>query len=323
MDSTRRAKTVRIASIDIGTNTLLLLIADIDESGRLVLVHHEQRFPRIGRSVDAEGRISVASFDRTAWILNEYKNLSQQFGAEQIVACATSAVRDAVNKDEFIAYLYQTTGLKIRVLSGEEEAILTYRGAASGLTTENKPAVVIDIGGGSTEIIGPTASGDIARIQKMSLQLGAVRITERFFKHDPPTLGEEGSARKYIREILSASRFLLYEQVNLIGVAGTVTSLACLDQQLKEFIPNKVEGYRLSVEKINGWSKTLAGLSSGEILSLSNVTEGRADILTAGCLILDEIMAHFRFPWILASIRGLRYGLAFVTSEKLNERPRF
>ena len=172
---------MRIASIDIGTNTVLLLIADVDQDGTIHFVHHEQRLPRLGRDVDRNQIISVSTFDRIEWILNEYRNLAQQFRAELIVTCGTSAVRDASNKHEFLTYMEKAAGLNVEILSGDEEARWTYRGAISGLRELIKPAVVVDIGGGSTEISFPkpgTHNGSTQFI-RYSLQVGSVRLTER------------------------------------------------------------------------------------------------------------------------------------------------
>lgn len=317
MDSNRRGKAIRISSIDIGTNTLLLLIADFDQTGRCTPVHHEQRFPRIGHTVDASGQISISAFDRTAWILNEYKNLARQFRSDLIVACATSAVRDASNKTEFLTYLRETTGLQIELLSGEAEANLTYRGTVSDMRNKIDITAVVDIGGGSTEIIIPDDPEHPATIQKTSIQLGSVRIKERCFNNDPPTLNELAEGRNYIRTTLSEIQFPSLRSGSPVGVAGTVTTLACLDLQLKKFDPDLVDGYRLSRQTVREWSATLAGMSSNEISSLSDATMGRADILSAGAIILDELMSHFQFIEIIASIRGLRYGFALAAWERL------
>ena len=318
MDSARGSEKMRIASIDIGTNTLLLLVADIDKNSRLDQVHHEQRFPRIGRDVDASGRISIGAFDRTSWILLEYINLARQLRSDVIVACATSAVRDAENKNEFLTYLEKTTSLQIQVLSAEAEAQLTYRGVTFGMSDERTPVAVLDIGGGSTEMIMQERLREGSSFQNMYLQVGAVRITERFFTHDPPTAAEQMSARAFIREIIAAKTLPSFENIRLMGVAGTVTTLVCLERGLKQFIPEKVEGYHLSRQSIESWSNRLASMSSGEILTLSEAAEGRSDILAAGAMILHEIMKTFNCGEIVASIRGLRHGFAIVAWEELN-----
>ena len=153
---------------------------------------------------------------------------------------------------------------------------------------------------------------------KYSVQLGAVRITERFFKHDPPTDEEQKSARRYIQDTLATLQIPGPGNYRLIGVAGTVTSLACLEQHLNQFIPERVEGFILDRQRISYWCGKLLSMTSAEIGASSEVTEGRADILSAGCMILDEIVAKFGFENITSSVRGLRYGIALKTWEKLN-----
>jgi exopolyphosphatase/guanosine-5'-triphosphate,3'-diphosphate pyrophosphatase len=185
-----------VAAIDIGTNTLLLLVAEIDEHGTMRQLEHQQRLPRLGKDVDRTGAIGASAFDRIAWIVQEYKHLAQQLHADRIVACATSAVRDASNRDEFRDFLEKNTGIAVEILSGDEEAVLAYRGALSGIKRAG-PFVVVDIGGGSTQLIyqQPGGGNGNAVLHRFSLQIGAVRLTERNFKHDPPLPAEIESAR--------------------------------------------------------------------------------------------------------------------------------
>lgn len=298
---------MRIAAIDIGTNTVLLLIADVDEHGTIHPLEHQQRLPRLGRDVDQNRTINIGAFDKITWILNEYKNLAQQFKADRIIACGTSAIRDAANREEFLRYILSLTGIEIEVLSGEDEALWTFRGAVSGFPNLRLSAVVIDVGGGSTEV--SYLGGNQDHLTRKSVQIGSVRLTERYFKHNPPTKEETAAATEAIADALR-----LFDPQDLmgrvlIGVAGTVTTLAALDQGLKEFDIEKVSGYRLHRERVEFWLQRLLSMTTAEIRSLSNTTEGRADILPAGVLILAEFMRRFQFNEILVSERGLRYGL--------------
>lgn len=295
---------MRIGAIDIGTNTILLLIADVSGGRIEKIARHEQRLPRIGKDVDARKRIQPSAMERAAVVLGEYAEIARELMCDRVVACATSAVRDATNRQEFTAQMKAKSGIDIEILSGEEEARLTYVGAMSGFDGHGG-ATVIDIGGGSTEITRGDMSGRIVR--KASLQVGSVRITERFLKHDPPTERELGDARKFVDDELSRAE--IDGGGILVGVAGTVTTLACLDQQLETFEVEKVAGYRMSRDTIVSWFSTLASKSSDEILRLSRTTQGRADILTAGVLILDRFMSLMDFEEIVTSERGLRYGL--------------
>ncbi len=313
---------MKIASIDIGTNTVLLLVADIDDNGSITVIEHQQRLPRLGKGVDSKNIIHISAFDRVAWIINEYKNLSAQLGAETILACATSAVRDASNKDEFISFIRSTTGIDVEVLSGDEEALLTYRGAISGLHTSERPIAVLDIGGGSTEITFPLpdAHNGHAQLQRYSFQLGSVRLTERFFKHQPPTSSELESTVQLILEELSQVRNPGFENYQLVAVAGTATTLACLDQQLPEFDVEKVSGYVIDRQRVEGWCIKLCQMTPPQIRSLSDTTQGREDILTAGVVILNEFMKLFRFQSVIVSERGLRYGMIIRDWERTTKR---
>jgi exopolyphosphatase/guanosine-5'-triphosphate,3'-diphosphate pyrophosphatase len=297
---------VRCAGIDIGTNTLLLLIADISPTGEITTVADIQRTPRLGKDVDAERNIGLPAFQRIEKILIEFIANCRGHEVEVISAYATSAVRDARNREEFLAYQREKTGLKIEVLSGQEEAELTFKGAISGLHASPSNYAVLDIGGGSTEI--SFMEGD--KLVRRSLQMGSVRITERFFLHQPPLPEEIEAARVFIQGELKSAGELQIKEKELVGVAGTVTSLSCFEQGLKEFDAHNVDDFVLSGGMVREWSEKLASLTSAEILSLSSVAEGRADILSAGALILAESMNHFQIEKIRASIRGLRYGIA-------------
>jgi exopolyphosphatase/guanosine-5'-triphosphate,3'-diphosphate pyrophosphatase len=303
---------MRIASIDMGTNTVLLLIADIDARGTIHPVQNELRFPRLGRDVDRSGVIGAPAFDRIAWVLSEYKNLAIQLKSEVITACGTSAVRDAVNREEFLAYLRSTTGIDVQILSGDEEARWSYAGALSGFEPATRHAAVIDIGGGSTEVSYPPIeqkSPGEAALKHHSFQLGAVRLTERYFIHNPPAEEELVAARRMVHDGWASIGDLEGGDYSLIGVAGTVTTLACLEQGLIHFDAERVDGYKLSREHVGHWVAKLSRLRTPEIEALSESTTGRADIITAGSLILLEFMNKFGFEEITVSERGLRYGL--------------
>lgn len=297
---------MRLSSIDIGTNTVLLLVADIDERGVITPVAYEQRIPRLGKDVDAERRIGQPAFARVAEVLREYQEISRRLGVDRIVAVGTSAVREATNRAEFLDFIKKQTGISIEVISGEEEARLTYFGAASGLDSTLKRIAVIDVGGGSTEI---TVGGRTMVDRNVSLDVGSVRITERYFKHDPPQHAEVSAATKFIHDALRSVNPSQFSGTTLVGVAGTATTLAALDQGLKDFDRAKVTGYKLSVERVERLFDQLHKLNASQIRALSNVTEGRADILTAGALILLEFMKTVAAEELVVSERGVRYGV--------------
>lgn len=297
---------MRIASIDIGTNAVLLLIADVDDQGNIHPIEHKQKYPRLGNKVDEKYTISNSSFKSVADVLDEYKALSEKFKVDKITTCATSAVRDASNKYEFLTYLKKHTDIDIEVISGEDEALLTYNGAVSGLHKLSYQPIVLDIGGGSTEL----SFYENNVFTCYSLRIGAVRITERYFEHNPPTNEEIENAIAAISKEFEKINQTNLTSYSLVGVAGTITTLACLDQHLLEFDIQKVSGYRLSTASVQAWLNKLLKMTSKEIKALSNTTEGREDILPAGVLILNEFLKRFHFKEVIVSERGLRYGLA-------------
>jgi len=303
---------MRIASIDIGTNAVLLLIADVDRNGEITAIEHQQRYPRIGKKVDEKYIILPTAFEKIKNILEEYKIIANKFGVERIITASTSAVRDSTNKHEFLSYIKTSTGINVELLSGEEEAKLTYDGTINGIKGISKKTVVLDIGGGSTEI----SFFEQNKFVSYSLQIGAVRLTERYFKNNPPHDEEILKAKQAIANEFKNVKQQNLSSYSLIGVAGTMTTLACLEQNLKDFDIQKVSGYRLNKEKINNWLNKLLKMTSEQILQLSNTTKGREDILPAGVLILNEFMMCFHFKEIIVSERGLRYGLILREWEK-------
>lgn len=304
---------MNIAVIDIGTNTVLLLVAQCRADGEITTLAYEQRVPRLGRGVDASRNLHPDSMERVIGVLEEYKRIVEGQGITRIVACGTSAVRDAHNRSGFVDLVRKRTGLAVEILSGDEEALWTYRGAITGIAGIRK-ATVVDIGGGSTEI----TVGNAGKVQQhISLNIGSVRLTERCFKHDPPVHTELETAIDIVEnELARAGRFGV-EGSSMVGVAGTATSLALLDQRRKEFHREAVTGYRLQRDNVDALFRTLRSMPANGILQLSSVMEGRADIITAGALILREIMAHFRFKEMVVSERGVRYGIALREWERI------
>jgi exopolyphosphatase/guanosine-5'-triphosphate,3'-diphosphate pyrophosphatase len=303
---------MKIAAIDVGTNTVLLLLAEIGPDGVPFPILHEQRIPRLGKGVDADGRLTPDAMTRVITVLGEYCALLAPHRPEKVVLCGTSAVRDALNRAEFIARVDRETGLRMEILSGEEEAYWTYRGAVSGIR-EIQRATVVDIGGGSTEI----ATGSRGSIDRaISLQMGTVRLTERFLRHDPPTHPELEAAITDVENALAFAGDFPFAGSTLIGVAGTATSLALLAQGFAAFDLRAVSGFRMPYHVVDHLFRTLRSMPSGLIRTLSTVMEGRADVITAGALILREVMAHFGFDEIVVSERGVRYGLLLREAER-------
>lgn len=301
-----------LAAIDIGTNTVLLLIARIDASGTIVPLASEQRIPRLGKGVDASKNLAPDAMQRVIDVLLEYKALCSKHSVERIIVCGTSAVRDAHNREEFAFLIRSRTGLELEILSGEDEAYWTYRGAISGIPGIRR-ATVVDIGGGSTEI---TVATQRHILHSTSLDVGSVRITERFFKHDPLTPVELEAAISAVDEALAHAAKFDFAGSTLVGVAGTVTSLAILAQGLREFSLDAVTNYRLTYDAVDALFRRLGSMSVHDIRQLSSVMEGRSDVIVAGTLILREIMRQFSFTEMIVSERGVRYGLVLKEWEK-------
>lgn len=297
---------MNIAVIDIGTNTVLLLVAQCDPVGKITPLLYEQRVPRLGRGIDAEKYLQHESMQRVIAVLEEYKVMMSYFDLSSVVVCGTSAVRDARNREEFAERIKSRLGFDLEILSGDDEAHWTYRGAISGVPGTQR-ATVVDIGGGSTEV----TVGDAQRItDKISLDIGSVRLTERFFKHDPPANPELEAAIEFVENELAKAKDFHFAGSTLIGVAGTATSLAILAQGLCEFKIEAVTNYRLSKDSVYTLFRTLREMPSRKIKELSTVMEGRSDVIAAGALILREVVAHYKFDVMIVSERGVRYGMA-------------
>lgn len=305
---------MRIASIDIGTNTILLLIADITNSGITRVVHDEQVIARLGKGIDAGRMFTQETFRRAETFLRAYKERCDSFAVDRIVATGTSALRDADNSGEFCAFVNERTGISINVLSGEEEAKWTYRGGISEFIGRAERYSVIDIGGGSTEI----CIGNPSDIEsKTSIDIGSVRITERILKESPPGDAAVMEAHEFIRTRLPQEFLDQISSTFNIGVAGTLTTLAALHQNLPRYDRSKISGYSLSYESVCTMFALLKNKGVAQIRRFPQISEGREDIILAGILILMGCMENARLKSITVSDRGLRYGIVHREVERL------
>lgn len=294
-----------IAAVDVGTNTVLLLLARVATDGSLTPILQEQRFPRLGKGIDASRHLASDSMRRVIDVLKEYQKLLAPHRPDRVVVCGTSAVRDAANRDDLIAQVRRETGFTLEVLTGNDEARWTYRGALSGIR-DTRRTTVVDVGGGSTEII----TGDGATIERtFSLQIGSVRLRERYLTHDPPTPPELEAAIAAVKTTLLLAAGARLSGSILVGVAGTATSLALLAQGAAKFDARALAGYRMPYAVVDHLFRTLSAMPSLMIRALSSAMEGRADVMAAGALILREVMAYYGFDEVVVSERGVRYGL--------------
>lgn len=285
----------RLAAIDIGTNSCRLLIAEIDECLLSPLLA-TLRMTRIGEGAAESGILQAEPVRRTICALREFLFLAADYGVSEIRAVATSAVREAANSTVFLERVRAETGLEVAVISGQEEARLNYQGACHDLPP-GKRGVVVDIGGGSTEITFPVGSGPEPALSCHSVPLGAVRLTEH------PLLLSEILA--YLKEPLDEIK----GRRTLIGVGGTITTLASVDQTLASYQPGLIQGYRLSKTAVERIMFSLAAKNSGERKKVQGLQPERADIIVAGTTILWAILCYLKAPGITVSEADLLYSL--------------
>ena len=290
---------MRVAAVDLGTNTTRLLVADVDD-GRIDEVHRETHITRLGEGVDARKRLLPVPIARVRNVLADYRRTLERLGAERTLAVATSAVRDAENGEAFLGEIEWSYGFATRLVSGDDEALLTRRGVQPAAGT-----LVLDIGGGSTELIVDDFHA--------SLDLGSVRYTERYMHTDPPSSAE-------LDACAAAVRFVLEERVPVradaaIGVAGTVTTLAALDLGLDRYERERVHGHRLTLEAAQRQLARLAALPLVERREVPALDPERAPVIVAGAVILTETLAFFDLDSIDVSEHDILDGIALAAAE--------
>lgn len=290
------------AAIDIGTNTILMLIANIIENKEFNVLFDEHKIARLGEGILQTKTIQPQAAERARVILSEYSNLCKNNGVTKFSAVGTSALRDAVNREEILKILNNAIGTEIQVIKGEEEAFLSFIGAIE----DAQPSMVIDIGGGSTEII--LGSGETIS-NKISLNMGAVKITERIFKSSqPPAVEAVKEASEYIQNQLRAvNNTVVVEKV--YAVAGTPTTLAAIALELETYDDERVHLYRLPLQKIESIFTQFMEMNTQQIIDKFHIHPKRADVITAGTLILIEIIKYLKINEVIVNSHGLRYGV--------------
>jgi exopolyphosphatase/guanosine-5'-triphosphate,3'-diphosphate pyrophosphatase len=301
----------RVAVIDVGTNSTRLLVADVAD-GRVSPLERRSTVTRLGRGVDLSGRLATEAIEDVCAAIGTYVGIVEELGAETVDAIATSAVRDADNGSAFIAELRERFALSARVLDGEEEARSTYLGATSeSLPTE--PTVVVDIGGGSTELI--VGSGREISFHD-SLQIGVVRHTERHISSDPPTAGELEALATDVRGQIADSLGAGVEARHGIAVAGTPTSLASVEMGLEPYDPSRVHGHVLALPSIQRMLSQLASVPLAERVEIPGLHPDRAPTIVAGVVILVETMRAFGLEEIGVSEHDILYGTALAAASQ-------
>ena len=279
---------VRVAAIDCGTNSIRLLVADLTD-GKLVDVHREMRIVRLGQDVDATGRLASGALERTRLALADYVAIARRVDAQRVRMVATSATRDAANRDDFFAMVRHTLGTDAEVITGDEEARLSFTGAVGDLDPADGPFVVVDVGGGSTEVVLGEWDGtrpDVTAAR--SVNVGCVRITERHLHSDPPTAAEISAARQFAAQTLQAvfASVPVQKARTWVGVAGTVTTLSAVAQRLPGYDAERTHLSRLSLEQLRDTAQSLLASTRRQRSANPVIHSGRVDVIAGGALIV-------------------------------------
>jgi exopolyphosphatase/guanosine-5'-triphosphate,3'-diphosphate pyrophosphatase len=297
-----------IASVDLGTNSTRVLVGRPTGAG-LEILDRRNTITRLGQGVGASGRLATEAVERTLDCLRGYRQILDRYGVERVRVAATSASRDAANRDEFFGAVEALIGTRPELLSGDEEGRLSFRGATAELDPASGPFLVVDIGGGSTEFIVGTD-----RVEGvLSVDIGCVRLTEKFLQHDPPQ-PEELSAcisltdaylDDVVREIPAAA-----EARTLVGLAGTVTTVAAVEIGLETYDRDRIHHFRLSHEAAEDVFRTLATESRADRVHNPGLEEARADVIVGGCCVLVALFRHLGFDEMIVSEADILDGLA-------------
>jgi len=297
----------RVAGIDCGTNSIRLLIADVERAG-LTDVVREMRIVRLGQGVDSTGRLAPEALERTRAALADYAATIREHEAERVRMVATSATRDAANRDEFTAMVQAELGVVPEVITGQQEAALTYNGAASALEDAKGSLLVVDIGGGSTELV----RGTDGTIRAHSMDVGCVRMTERHLRDDPPTAEQIEATVADVRAATEDARtdVPLDGPLTFVGVAGTVTTVAAIALGLDRYDADVIHGSTMSAAEIAEVTDRLLRMTHAERAALPVMHPGRVDVIGGGALVLRTLVEETGVSSIVASEHDILDGIA-------------
>lgn len=287
-----------MAAVDCGTNSIRLLIADVDRNGCLDDVHREMRIVRLGQGIDASGVIVPEAIERTRVALHDYVTLMREYQVGKVRMVATSAARDAANQEDFFAMAAAELGLVVpgaqaEVITGDEEARLSFAGAVGELDAAAAPFLVVDLGGGSTELV----LGDENGVRSAySADIGCVRVTERCLPGDPPTAEQITAARKFVTDRLAEAfaHVPVDEAQTWVGVAGTMTTLSAVAQDLLVYDAERVHMSRLSDSQLDSVCDRLIGMTKADRAALGPVHPGRVDVIGGGAIIAEILARELR-----------------------------
>jgi exopolyphosphatase / guanosine-5'-triphosphate,3'-diphosphate pyrophosphatase len=297
-----------VAAIDCGTNSTRLLIADGSRA-----IERLMRITRLGEGVNATGRLLPAAIERTVAVLREFRGVMDAHGVSAVRMTATSAARDASNREDFMAAAAEVVGIRPEVLSGLEEGRLAFSGATAELDAGDGPFLVVDIGGGSTEL----AVGAAVPVGVRSMDVGCVRLTEKFLQHDPPRPEELSDALMEVRDQLEDAVLHvpeLKDAEKMVGLAGTVTTVAAVELGLPEYDRDRIHHFWLTRAAAEDVFRTLATEDRAGRLGNPGLEEARADVIVGGCVVLVAVLRYFDLPGCLVSEADILDGLAHTLS---------
>jgi exopolyphosphatase/guanosine-5'-triphosphate,3'-diphosphate pyrophosphatase len=307
---------VRVAAIDCGTNSIRLLVAEVGD-GRLSDVHREMRIVRLGQDVDATGRLVPEALERTRVALADYAAIARDEDAERVRMVATSAIRDATNREDFFGMARSTLGTDAEVITGDEEARLSFTGAVSDLDPADGPFVVVDVGGGSTEVVLGEWTGTSAEVTAArSVNVGCVRITERHLRSDPPTPEEVSAAEQFAAQTLQEAftEVPVDKARTWVGVAGTVTTLSALAQRLPAYDSGRTHLSRLSRQQLQATTAELLASTHQQRAANPVIHPGRVDVIAGGALIVrvfaEELHTRAGIAELVVSEHDILDGIA-------------
>ena len=299
---------MRVGAVDCGTNSVRLLVADVEGTVKTD-VHREMRVVRLGQDVDRTGELAAEALDRTRGALVDYAATCRELGVEAVRMVATSATRDARNRDAFSAMVLEALGVEPEVISGDEEAALSFDGATRGLDPAEGPFLVIDIGGGSTELVLGGTAVEAAR----SVDIGCVRLTERHLAGDPPDAAQVAAAEEDVDAALDLVREVVpVERARTaIGLAGSVTTVAALALELPTYDAARIHSSRVPAADVAAVASRLLAMTREQRAALPVMHPGRVDVIGAGALVLATVVDRLRLPEVLVSESDILDGIAW------------
>jgi len=309
---------VRLAAVDVGTNSTRLLVADVEGDRITAEQAREMVITRLGKGVDRTRRFDPVALERTLELLARYGDTCARLGVDAMRVVATSATRDAANRQEFLDGVRRLLGVEVEVLSGDEEGATAYAGATHDLPGDER-TLVVDIGGGSTELI----IGNHDPEATLSIDIGCVRLLERHLHSDPPTPDEVAALRRDVQDHLGQVRAVLdpSSAARVVGVAGTITTVTAIALGLAAYDPARIHHAIVTADLVSATAERLCAMTVAERAALPVIAEGREDVIPAGALVLDEICRTFGFDRLIASEADILDGALLGLHRRLSAQP--